>query len=384
VSTRVRVVHVITRMNVGGAAGFVLDVCRCLSPERFEQLVVTGPAPECEGSLVGELAELGVETHVVAPLARAPHPLRDVRAARAVREALRSLRPDVVHTHTAKAGFVGRWAAHSLGVPALHHVHGWASLNESGGLAFRAYLQAERLAARWCTRILTVTPRDTARGLALGIGTSDQYALVRAGIDTRGVRAAATAGAAPEIQRLADEGPVVGFLGRLCDQKQPLAFVEAATIVAKGRPEARFLLVGDGPQRALVDRAAERSGLGPRLLRLPFRHDVASVLRSLRVLAHPSRHEGLPRLLLEAFAVGTPVVATPVGGCAELLDAERNALVVPPGDPAALARAITRLLGEPGLGPRIAGEAGASLGPYGIEAAVTALAEHYEAAARAS
>lgn len=381
-SAPLRVVHIITRMNVGGAAGFVVDVCRFLPRERFEQGVITGPAPDYEGSLVGDLAEMGIVVNLVASLGRAPHPTRDVRAAREVRDLLRSLRPDVVHTHTAKAGFVGRWAAHSLGIPSVHHVHGWASLNESGGLAFQAYLRAERLAARWCRRMLTVTPHDTERGLALGIGTPDQYAVVRAGIDIEGVRAAAAGETAAEIPRLAQGGPLIGFVGRLCDQKQPLVFVDAAATIARERPDARFLLVGDGPQRGLVERGIESASLGSRLLRLPFRHDVAAMLRALRVLAHPSRHEGLPRLLLEAFAVGTPVVSTSVGGCGELLADGRNALVVPPAAPTALARAVLRLLESPQLARQLADAAGGSLDPYGIGPAVAALAEQYEAVTR--
>ncbi len=377
-----RIVHIITRMNVGGAAGFVLDVCRRLPREEFVQAVIAGPAPAYEGSMLEDLGALGVEAFTVDSLRRAPHPIRDEQAGRALYGHLRHWAPDVVHTHTAKAGYLGRAAALSCGIPAVHHVHGWAALHEGGGLRRGLYRWAERRAARWCERMLVVTPRDREMGLALGIGRPEQYALVRAGIDADEVRRAAARPAPEAIARLASEGPVVGFLGRLCDQKDPLAFLAAAALVARARPEARFLLLGDGPQRARVAREAARSGLGERLVRLPFCHEVPAVLRRLTVLAHPSRHEGLPRLLLEALAVGTPIVATAVDGCAELLADGHNALVVAPGDPSALAALLTRLLEEPALAGRLAEAGRHALTPYGIEGALRALAEVYRSVAR--
>lgn len=374
--------HIITRMNVGGAAGFVLDACRRLPREEFAQAVIAGPAPAYEGSMLEDLAALGVEAFTLDSLRRAPHPLRDEQAGRALTGHIRRWAPDVVHTHTAKAGYLGRAAAYSAGIPAVHHVHGWAALHEGGGLRRGLYLYAERRAARWCDRLLVVTPRDRELGLGLGIGRPGQYALVRAGIDADEVRSASDGPAPEAIARLAAEGPVVGFLGRLCDQKDPLAFLAAARLVARARPEARFLLLGDGPQRARVAREAARSGLGERLVLQPFCHEVPAVLRRLAALAHPSRHEGLPRLLLEALAVGTPIAATAVDGCAELLADGRNALVVAPRDPFALAAAVSRLLEDRALAGRLTETGRRELTPYGIDDALRVLAEVYRSTAR--
>jgi glycosyltransferase involved in cell wall biosynthesis len=381
VSSVLRVAHVITRMNVGGAAGFVRDVCAMLPRDRFEQVVITGPAPECEGSFLDRLSVTGARVHLLESLARAPRPLDDLRAYGALKHLLAELSPRVVHTHTAKAGVLGRRAAATLGIPCVHHIHGWASLEEGGAVKRRLFLSAERLAARWCQKLLAVTTKDIERGLALGIGREEQYALIRAGIDVDAVRRAA--GHPPrELVEHARSGPLVGFIGRLCEQKDPLTFLRAARLVAREVADARFVLVGDGPLHAEVDRLERECGLGDRLLRMPFRDDVPALLGGLAVLAHPSRHEGLPRLLLEAFAVGTPVVATGVGGCAELLEDGVNALVVPPGDAEALARALTRLLREPGVTQPLTTSASVTARDYGIREPVEALGRLYELVAR--
>lgn len=340
--TPIRVVHLITRMNVGGAAGYIVDMCRRLPRDEFAQAVITGPTDACEGSVLEQLDGTGVGVTLLPELHRAPSPLADLRALGAVRRQLAAMRPDLVHTHTAKAGWLGREAARALGIPALHHVHGWAALHQRGP-ARALYLTLERRAARSAARLLVVTERDRAMGLARGIGRPEQYRLARAGIDLDAIRAGGRS-AAPEVRGL--PGPVIGFLGRLCEQKDPLTFLAAAEALGRRRPEVRFLLVGDGPLRAQVDEAVARSDLGERLVRLPLREDVPALLAGLSALAHPSRHEGLPRLLLEALALGVPIAATEVDGCAELLLDHPAVRRVRPGDPIDLARALGELLDE--------------------------------------
>ncbi len=370
-----RIAHVITRMNVGGAAGFVVDACRLLRPDEFECSVVTGPSPAYEGDVSNELGS-SARLVPVSALRRAPNPVTDRVAARDLARALKDLRPDLIHTHTAKAGLLGRWAARSLGIPCVHHIHGWSGLGARHALVRAAYVRAERSAARWCERLLAVAVTDIDLGLAHGIGRSEQYRLVRAGIDVDGVERASKE---PPVGLLAAlEGrPAIGFIGRLCAQKDPLTFVRAAALVAEAWPEARFVLMGDGPLRAATERLIGSHRLGERMVRAPATTSAPGVLGRLTALVHPSRHEGLPRLLLEAFAAGTPVVGTRVNGCAEILEDERSGLVVEPGDAGAIARAVLRLRVDAGLRGRLASEARGRLGPFEIRDGVRDLAAVY-------
>jgi len=342
-SGRLRVAHVITRLNVGGAAGFVLDVCRRLPGDAFEPVVVSGHEPEREGSLEAGFADAGVRVIRLRCLRRSPLPHMDVSAAREIVRVFRDLHPYVVHTHTTKAGLLGRWAAARLGVPAVHHVHGWAFRGEPAPLR-PMYLALERLGARWCRHLLAVAQADVERGLALRIGRREQYRIVHAGID---VAATAELSRTPdeELNALRATHRLVGFIGRLCRQKDPLTFVGAAARVERARPgTCRFVLVGDGPLADLVDRAVARLGLRRSLIRYPLRDDVPRVLGALDVLVHPSRHEGLPRMLLEAAAAGVPAVATAVDGCGELFAGPLAGVSVPPGDAEATASAILEVL----------------------------------------
>lgn len=374
---RVRVLHIITRMNVGGAAGFVVDVCRLLPAEGFECHVVSGPEPEEEGSIAAECETHGARLHRAPSLGRAARPLSDLRAASEVCAHVRAIKPDVIHTHTAKAGAIGRWAARRTGVPAVHHVHGWAFLGERGRLARLVYLVAERVAARWCRYLLAVAEADVQTGLRLRIGRPEQYLVVPAGIDVAAVRAAARE-RDPELMALRARGPLVGFVGRLCAQKAPLIFVEAAARVRQAlRGRCVFVVVGDGPLRAHVDARIQALGLADAVVRHPFRSDVPRVLAALDVLAHPSAYEGLPRLLLEAQAVGVPVVATPVGGCGEIVRHEETGLIVPAGSPEATADAVLRLLEDRPLAAALAAAALARVDAYDIAESAGRLAELY-------
>jgi len=368
---RLRVAHIITRLNVGGAAGFVLDVCRLLPGDAFEPVVVSGHEPECEGSLEVGFADAGVRVIRLRGLRRSPLPHVDLWAAREIVRVLRELRPDVVHTHMTKAGLLGRWAAVRLGLPAVHHIHGWAFRGEPAPLR-PAYLALERLGARWCRHLLAVSQADVDRGLALRIGRPEQYRIVHAGID---VAATAEQARRPdeELSALRATHRLVGFIGRLCRQKDPLTFISAAARVERARPGAcRFVLVGEGPLASTVDREAVRAGLGDTLVRYPLRDDVPRLLGALDVLVHPSRHEGLPRMLLEAAAAGVPCVATAVDGCGELFAGPLAGVSVPPGDPEATASAILEVLDRGARSPNPA-----ALAEYDIGRAVEELERAY-------
>lgn len=372
-----RVLHVITRMNVGGVGGFILDMWQFLRERGIEFRVLSGLEPGCEGSLASQCAALGLEIERVPDLVRRPSPAHDRAACQQIAQAIQTWRPDVVHTHTAKAGYLGRRAAWQSQVPAVHHVHGWTFPYQRPAAARWMYRRMEAHAARWCARLLAVCPSDVRMGLASGIGRPEQYEVVPPGIH---VAAVAEAGARPdqELHRWKQGHSLVAFIGRLSPQKDPCTFIRAIHELERRTPgRYRYLMVGDGPLRQEVDWRLRRGQASWATRREGFRPDVPQVLGAVDVLVHPSVHEGLPRLLLEAFAVGVPVVGTPVGGCSEVLVDGVTGLTVRPGDSGAICDAVDYLTQNPDHSRRLVARARELLPQYDAQVCSDRLMQVY-------
>jgi len=370
-----RVLHLITRMIVGGAQEMVLLLGQMLDRERFETHVACGPQTGPEGDLGPELRAAGVVVHRIPDLVREPAPLRDRRALEQIRQLLRREKFDIVHTHTAKAGVLGRYAARKEGVPVVvHHVHSWSFTPEHNLVLRAAFCAVERWAARWCDALCVVTPVDMRRGLRLGIGREEQYVLIRSAIDLgRFPRATAEAREAARGKLgIGAQEVVVGLFGRLSPQKAPLDFVRAAQLLA-GRPEMRFVIVGDGPLRQAVERAAADLARAGRLAMLGLRRDIGRLLPALDIYVNAALWEGLPRGVLEAMAVGLPVVATDVGGVAEVVEDGVTGRLVRPGRPRELAQAIAALASDPVLRRRMGELAARRAREFSAERMVRAL-----------
>jgi glycosyltransferase involved in cell wall biosynthesis len=253
--------------------------------------------------------------------------------------------PSIVHTHTSKAGFVGRLAARVARVPAVvHQPHGHIFHGYYGPVRTRVYVELERLAARWADRLLMLTEAGTGEHLARGIGRPAQFAVVPSGVPVRAFRAgAATREAARAALGLPRDAFVVAALGRLVPIKGFDLLVEALPALVAAVPTTRLLVIGDGPLRGDVERRAEALGLGARLTITGVRADVPAVLPAADVLAAPSRNEGMGRAIVEAMALGVPVVGARVGGIpAVIVDGECGRLVEG-GNAAALAGALIEL-----------------------------------------
>ncbi|MFI0940819.1 glycosyltransferase [Streptomyces sp. NPDC021020] len=270
---------------------------------------------------------------------RAPGPrlAREVAAAaRAVREA----RPDLVHLHSAKAGLAGRLALRGA-LPTVFQPHAW-SFDAVGGPTARAARAWERYAARWADRVLCVSDAERRAGLAAGVRA--RWAVVRNGVDlARFTPAADPAAVRAALPALSDTGPgtpLVVCVGRLCPQKGQDVLLRAWPAVAAAMPEARLVLVGDGP-----DRPRLLAGAGPGVLLAGAARDTVPWYQAADVVVLPSRWEGMALAPLEAMACGRPVVTTDVSGAREALHPrDVGDCVVPVGDPAALAAALLRLL----------------------------------------
>ena len=346
---RLRVARVISRLNVGGPAIHTILLTAGLDPAAFESRLYVGAPGPAEGDMLPLARARGVEPVAVPGLGRSIRPGRDLAALGHLVRAFRAFRPRVVHTHAAKAGTLGRIAARLAGVPAtVHTFHGHVLSGYFNPAVTAAFRAIERALARRTTRIVALSPGQRDELLALGIGRPERMAVVPLGLELDGcLNAQARRGELRRHLRLPPEARLVGIVARLVPIKDHASFFKAAARVARADPAARFVVAGDGPLRARLESAAREAGLADRTHFLGWWEDLPALYADLDVVALTSRNEGTPVCLLEAMAAGVPVVATAVGGVSDVVRHGETGLLVPPGDPGALAAALAALLGDP-------------------------------------
>ena len=342
---RIRVLHILTRLAVRGVPRHVLELAAGLDAGRFAVEVMAGRSEPGEGSLWDEAQDRGIKTIEVEALQRALAPRTDLRAWRQILGHLRRQRYDIVHTHISKAGVLGRLAARRAGVPAIVHTyHGRIDELQQGSFKSRLLLAAERKAAGAADRLIVVSG-DTQRYLEEHrIGQRQQYQLIFNGIDLSYFSTEAVGGdSSPAL----GGWPVLGAVGSLKREKGFDLLVEALPQLLSRFPDLSLCLVGDGPERAALQAQAKRLGLGQRVRFVGIVGDVRPWLAGFDLFVLPARREGMGIVLLEAMAMGKPVVGCRVGGIPEVVQ-EEVGLLAPPEDPAALGRTIVKALEEKG------------------------------------
>jgi glycosyltransferase involved in cell wall biosynthesis len=335
---RVRVLRIISRMNVGGPALHALLLNERLDPARYDSRLVAGRVGEAEGDYL-TLHGAAPERFVSVPaLGRQVEGWRDWSAFWSLVRLMRSFRPHVVHTHTSKAGALGRIAATVCRVPVVVHTyHGHVFDAYFSPLKTRFVVAAERLLARGASALVAVTARVRRDVLARGIGGDDQVVVVSLGLDLDPLVAApARRGELRRELGLAPDTPLVGIVARL------------APVKAHER-------------RAELETAARASGLGDRVRFLGWRADLDRLYADLDVVVLTSKNEGSPIALIEAMAAGRPVVSTRAGGVEDVVTDGETGVVVPVGDVSAVARAVLDLLEDPARAERLGAAARASV-----------------------
>ena len=354
-----RVVHLITRLELGGAQQNTLFCVEHHDRRRFDVGLWAGEG----GILDASAREIGAADIRILPWLA--HPIAPVHDAIAVVRLASMLKDvDLVHTHSSKAGILGRAAARIAGVSGVvHTVHGWSFNDSQSVVAHRFFVEAERAAARVTDRIVCVSNFDRDRGLAVGIGHAAQYRILRSGIDAS--LYASQHGARGRIRKdlgVNAEDVLVGSIANFKPQKGPLDFVEAARIARRSDPRLRFFIAGDGVLRPAVERAIAQADLSGIVSLLGWRDDVPELLAATDIFLLTSLFEGLPRVVLQAMAASVPVVATDTGGVAEVIAHGETGLLVPPGSPAAAAAAIVTLSSDPDRRGRFAAAGSSRLG----------------------
>lgn len=367
--------HVITRLIVGGAQENTILTCALLDRARYAPLLVSGAQTGLEGTLHGEAARLAVPTRILPSLVRQPAPRRDLATALKLWRLFERERPAIVHTHSSKAGIVGRLAARWARVPVIvHTVHGWGFHARTPALRRATYVRLERLAARWTARLVVVSTQDREKGLREGIGSRAQYVLIRSGIDLAPYRDARRHRAATRASLgIPPTACVLGAVTRLSPQKDPLTLVRAAAEVLRRLPDAYLVLVGDGPLRAELERLAAALGVLGRVRLTGIRRDVPALMGAFDVFVLTSLWEGLPRVIPQAMAAEVPIVATGVDGIAEAVEDGVTGRLAPPGSPALLAERVLDVVTAPDRGRALAARASARTSEFELGAMLGAL-----------
>ena len=347
------VVHIITKLELGGAQQNTLFTVTHLDRGAYNPVLISGS----EGILVEEAKRLtDVNVHLLPDLVREIRPFKDIRAFTKMRRIIKQVQKGVnsskiiVHTHSSKAGILGRWAARLAGVRLIvHSVHGFSFNAYQPSLVRAFYVFLERLTERITTAFVTVSEADREEGIAKGIFKREDVTLVRSGIDIKRFCDLSCDSIAFRKKLGVDrDAPVVAMVACFKPQKAPLDFVRVAKVVLDERSDARFILVGDGLLRPQVETLLDQLKIADKVVLLGWRRDIPEIMHSINILLLTSLWEGLPRVLPQAMASGSPVVATSVNGSPEAVKNGLNGYLLPPGDVEGMARKILYLINNPG------------------------------------
>ncbi len=345
---RVRVVEIL-EATCGGTRRHLVDLLDRLDPDKFRVSLICANTREPNFNMdLQAMQERGI-TIAIVPMLRAIRPLTEWRAFRSIQTQLRQWRPDIVHTHSAKAGFLGRLAAHTVQVPTLIHTpHHFPFEMDINPLAARFYLQLEKIAARVTHRIICVCPSEQRTALKHRLVDADGCAVIPNGIHPGEMnRSLKLRDGMRRNLGIPDISPVIGVVGRLSKQKGHTYLLEAAALLLPHYPEMRILMVGDGELRPELERQAARLGIAPNCIFAGHREPVHAYYAAMDILAMPSLWEGLPYTMLEGMDAALPVVAFSAGGIADVIVDGKNGRLVEKKDVRSMAGALAELMRSP-------------------------------------
>ena len=380
---KARVIHLITKLELGGAQGNTLHTVRHLDRSRFSVALWAG-----DGGILNQEAaaipDLGFE--IIPPLTREINPMCDLQALLVLWRKLKveikksAPLPVILHTHSSKAGILGRLAARMAGVRrVVHTYHGFGFNPTQPGPLRALFIGLERLAGGLSRALIAVSRANLEEAVALGFCSREKIRLIRSGI--------AVADFTPrKFDRLkkrrelglSPEAPVVIMVACLKPQKSPLDFARLAKQVAAAVPEAEFVLAGDGELRPDLETLVRELGLSKRFHLLGWRRDIPELLWASDLMVLTSRWEGLPRVFPEALAAGLPVVGTRVDGASEAVIEGETGYLFEPGDVAGMAERVIALLRDPGERRRLSAAGPGRVGEFDIRHLVPAQEALYE------
>ena len=381
---KARVIHLITKLELGGAQGNTLHTARRLDRARFSVALWSGDGGilNAEARAIPEL-----DFEIIPPLAREVDPIRDAQAffllCRKLRAEIKKHAPlpVILHTHSSKAGILGRLAARLAGVPLVVHTYHGFGFNAFQPWPVRAlYVFLERLAGKYSRALVAVSRSNLEEAVRRGLCPREKIRLIRSGVAVENFYPRPFDRAAQRREMgVKPEALLVTMVACLKPQKAPLDFARVAAKIAAAVPEAEFVLAGDGELRPALEKLAAELGLADRFHLLGWRRDVPEILWASDLLVLTSYWEGLPRVYPEALAAGVPVVGTRVDGAAEAVVDNETGFLFPPGDAAGMAEKAIALLRDPKARARLAAAGKSRVDEFDIRHLAPAQEALYEA-----
>jgi glycosyltransferase involved in cell wall biosynthesis len=328
------ILHLITRLIVGGAQENTMYTAALLDKSQFKVQILSGRQTGSEGSIIEEIEELGISLVIFPDMLRQINPVKDLRCLWNLTQFIKKGNYQIVHTHSSKAGIIGRMAAWLAKTPIIiHTVHGWSFHDYMSPLNRQIYIQLERWMANFTDAFIAVTNQDIKKGLEAKIGRSEQYHLIRSSIplddfepttfDKQIIR---------DQLGIPNDKIVIGNVGRFSAQKNPLDWVRIAGQISNTCPNVFFLLVGDGPLRGEVEAEIFNQGIQAKTILTGLRRDVARMLSAMDIFLLTSLWEGLPRVIPQAMAMQIPIVANRADGTTEAVRDGISGFLCEPGD----------------------------------------------------
>ncbi|MDD5259627.1 MAG: glycosyltransferase family 4 protein [bacterium] len=316
---KLKIAHIITQLELGGAQENTLYTVTHLDHRSYDCYLLAGKNGQLDNIAV---RTLGAKAIFVPTLVRSIHPWKDLLALMAIYRVCRQEKFDLVHTHSSKAGILGRWAAKIAGVKKIIHTyHGFGFNDFQKPWTRFAFIWIERLTACITDTLILVSSENTKKALAAKIGKPGQYIVIHSGIKIKDYESL-TIDKAMEKKKigLPPAAPVIGMVACFKPQKAPLDFVRIARLVVAKIPLAQFIMIGDGELRPEIERLIQKLSLSDNVKVLGWRSDIPVMLKIMDVCVLTSLWEGLPRVILEAFVSRVPVVATPADGSREVIE----------------------------------------------------------------
>lgn len=348
---RINLLYIITKLELGGAQIQLLSLINSLNRDKFKVFLFTAK----DGILVKDASVINGLTLVKSgSLERAINPLRDFSALLQIFLFIKKNKIHVVHTHSSKAGLLGRTAAKMAGVKViLHTIHGWSFNNYQHPAVRNLFIFLERMAAKFTNKIIVVCKHDLQKGLNNRIAGETKYALISYGVDYKrfnndmGQRVKQNLG-------VKKEELLVTNISCFKPQKSPLDFIKLAALIKPVCPKAKFLLVGDGKLRKKIEKTVKQLNLEDRVILSGWRRDIPEILSATDIFVLTSLWEGLPITVLEAGIAGVPVVATDTGGIREVVSEGETGFMVLPRDIQGMRNKLDILLKDAFLRRKIA------------------------------
>ncbi len=354
----IKVFHIITKLELGGAQGNTLYTCAHLDKNRFTVELCCG-----EGGMQDEQAKRGgYPVHFLPQLVREINPAKDISATIALYKIFRKHKPQVVHTHSSKAGILGRIAARLAGVPVIIHTfHGFGFTPGQTPFVRKAFIRAEKFCAHFCAALIFVSKANMEQARELGFAQRGNWHLIRSGIKLSdypplNVEREKTLASL----NIPADARFVLCVGNFKPQKNPLDFIRMAALVAKKIPDAFFVCTGEGELKSESWSLAGELGIAERCRFPGWRADTPQLLACATVFSLTSLWEGLPRAAVEALASGLPCALYATDGVRDIVRDGENGFILPPGETAALADKIIALLADEPLRQKIAAAARAT------------------------